>query len=109
MNRKFQIILSASAVASTLAFVPCALAQGSASPDTTNSIAIKDRMTDAAISSKATAALNQDKDISRMANAIQVQTTGGVVTLNDGSRATLVRDPDVGGFIELLEPTSRGR
>jgi catechol 2,3-dioxygenase-like lactoylglutathione lyase family enzyme len=39
----------------------------------------------------------------------QIVSDGGVVTLNDGSRATLVRDPDVGGFIELFEPTSRGR
>jgi hypothetical protein len=25
------------------------------------------------------------------------------VTLKDGSRAVLIRDPDVGGFIELFE------
>jgi catechol 2,3-dioxygenase-like lactoylglutathione lyase family enzyme len=29
---------------------------------------------------------------------------GGVVKLKDGSRATLVRDPDVGAFLEMIEP-----
>jgi catechol 2,3-dioxygenase-like lactoylglutathione lyase family enzyme len=36
------------------------------------------------------------------ANA-QVVSTRGIVTLRDGSRAVLIRDPDVGGFIELFE------
>jgi catechol 2,3-dioxygenase-like lactoylglutathione lyase family enzyme len=39
----------------------------------------------------------------------QVVSDSGVVTLKDGGRAVLVRDPDVGGFIELFEPASRGR
>ena len=33
----------------------------------------------------------------------RVVSTRGVVTLRDGSRAVLIRDPDVGGFIELFE------
>lgn len=36
------------------------------------------------------------------ANALVVSTRG-IVTLRDGSRAVLIRDPDVGGFIELFE------
>jgi catechol 2,3-dioxygenase-like lactoylglutathione lyase family enzyme len=36
------------------------------------------------------------------ANA-RVVSTRGIVTLKDGSRAVLIRDPDVGGFIELFE------
>jgi catechol 2,3-dioxygenase-like lactoylglutathione lyase family enzyme len=36
------------------------------------------------------------------ANA-QLVSTRGIVTLRDGSRAVLIRDPDVGGFIELFE------
>jgi catechol 2,3-dioxygenase-like lactoylglutathione lyase family enzyme len=43
------------------------------------------------------------------AGARVVSDDGKVVTLQDGSRAALIRDPDVGGFIELFEPTSRGR
>jgi catechol 2,3-dioxygenase-like lactoylglutathione lyase family enzyme len=38
-----------------------------------------------------------------------VVSRGGVVTLDDNSRAVLVRDPDVGGFIELFEPAGRER
>ena len=39
----------------------------------------------------------------------RVVSEGGVVKLNDKSRAVLIRDPDVGGFVELFEPTSRER
>jgi hypothetical protein len=38
------------------------------------------------------------------------RTSGGVVKLNDGSRAVvLVRDPDVGGVVELFEPAGHER
>ena len=53
---------------------------------------------------------NIDALLTRVKGAgAQVVSDGGVVTLKDGSRAVLVRDPDVGGFIELFEPASRGR
>jgi hypothetical protein len=32
-----------------------------------------------------------------------------VVRLKDDSRAVLLRDPDVGGFLELFEPTGSGQ
>jgi catechol 2,3-dioxygenase-like lactoylglutathione lyase family enzyme len=38
-----------------------------------------------------------------------VVSQGGVVTLNDKSQAVLMRDPDVGGFVELFEPAGRER
>ena len=38
-----------------------------------------------------------------------VVSQGGVVKLNDKSRAVLIRDPDVGGFIELFEPAGRAQ
>jgi len=38
----------------------------------------------------------------KAANA-RVVSTRGIVTLEDGARAVLIRDPDVGGFIELFE------
>jgi catechol 2,3-dioxygenase-like lactoylglutathione lyase family enzyme len=51
-----------------------------------------------------------DALLSRVKGAgAQAVSDGGIVTLKDGSRAVLVRDPDVGGFIELFEPASRGR
>jgi hyperosmotically inducible protein len=81
MKRKFRIILGASALASTLAVVPSVWAQGPASPDNASGTAVKDQMTDAAITSRANSTLNQDKDTAPMASAIQVQTAGGVVTL----------------------------
>jgi hypothetical protein len=38
-----------------------------------------------------------------------VVSQGGVVKLNDKSRAVLLRDPDVGGFIEPFEPAGRAQ
>jgi catechol 2,3-dioxygenase-like lactoylglutathione lyase family enzyme len=53
---------------------------------------------------------NIDALLTRVKGAgAQVVSDGGLVTLQDASRAALVRDPDVGGFIELFEPASRGR
>jgi len=39
----------------------------------------------------------------------RVVSSGGGVQLKTGERAVLIRDPDVGGFVELIEspPTSR--
>ncbi len=34
----------------------------------------------------------------------KVVSRGGIVRMADGSRAVLIRDPDVGAFLELLEP-----
>jgi catechol 2,3-dioxygenase-like lactoylglutathione lyase family enzyme len=39
----------------------------------------------------------------------RVVSQGGVVKLDDKTRAVLVRDPDVGGFVELFEPAGRER
>jgi hypothetical protein len=39
----------------------------------------------------------------------RVVSQGGVVKLQDKTRAVLVRDPDVGGFVELFEPVGRAR
>ena len=39
----------------------------------------------------------------------QVVSQGGVVKLNEESRAVLIRDPDVGGFVELFERAGRER
>jgi len=81
MNRRYRIILTASALASTLAVAPCLWAQTGASTDA-GSATMKEEMSDTAINSKVTSALNEDKDTSPLASAIQVQTNGGVVTLS---------------------------
>jgi hyperosmotically inducible periplasmic protein len=80
MKRTYRIILSASALASALAVAPV-WAQ-SAPTNTAGAVTnMKDQATDSAVTSKVTAALNEDKDTSAMASAIHVDTTGGVVTL----------------------------
>ncbi len=38
------------------------------------------------------------------ASGAKMISRGGVIKLQDGSRAVLVRDPDVGAFVELFEP-----
>ena len=38
------------------------------------------------------------------ASGAKMISLGGVIKLQDGSRAVLVRDPDVGAFVELFEP-----
>jgi catechol 2,3-dioxygenase-like lactoylglutathione lyase family enzyme len=40
----------------------------------------------------------------KTAGARVVSSGGGPLKLEDGKRAVLLRDPDVGGFVELLEP-----
>lgn len=83
MRHAYRIILSASAIASTLAMAPSLWAQSGAPADTAGSATMnmKDQMTDTAVTSKVSAALSEDKDTSAMASAIHVDTTGGVVTL----------------------------
>jgi catechol 2,3-dioxygenase-like lactoylglutathione lyase family enzyme len=51
-----------------------------------------------------------DALLARMREAgARVVSHGGVVKLDDKTRAVLVRDPDVGGFVELFEPVGRER
>ncbi len=40
----------------------------------------------------------------KTAGARVISRGGGPIALKDGKRAVLLRDPDVGGFVELLEP-----
>jgi catechol 2,3-dioxygenase-like lactoylglutathione lyase family enzyme len=51
-----------------------------------------------------------DALLSRVRGAgARVVSKGGIVKLDDKTRAVLVRDPDVGGFVELFEPEGRER
>jgi hypothetical protein len=45
----------------------------------------------------------------RAAGARVVSSGGGVVKLKSDERAVWIRDPDVGGFVELLEPPPTSR
>jgi hyperosmotically inducible protein len=80
MKRTYRIILSASALASGLAVAPV-WAQSAPTGAASTVTNMKDQATDSAVTSKVTAALNEDKDTSAMASAIHVDTMGGVVTL----------------------------
>ncbi len=82
MNRKYGIFLGISALASVLSFAPCISAQTEASASSQNGAAPQNTADDTAVTAKAKAALAQDKDSVGVANAIQVETTSGVVTLS---------------------------
>jgi hyperosmotically inducible protein len=83
MKHAYRIVMSASALAGTLAMASSVWAQSGAPADTGSSTTsnMKDQMTDTAVTSKVTAALGEDKDTSALASAIHVDTMGGVVTL----------------------------
>jgi hyperosmotically inducible protein len=83
MKHAYRIIVSASALAGTLAMAPSVWAQSGAPADSASGATanMKDQMTDTAVTSKVTAALSEDKDTSAIASAIHVDTTSGVVTL----------------------------
>src|ERR1700719_1096593 len=81
MKRRSAFIFGASALVGTLSFVPCVLAQTNAPLDTRSGSTLKDKTNDTAVTSKVQAALAGAKDTSGAADAIHVQTTGGIVTL----------------------------
>jgi osmotically-inducible protein OsmY len=81
MNRKFGIILGASMVASVLSLSPSVRAQNAFGLDTSPAAVIRDKSNDAAMTSKASAALAEDKDTAGASSAIHIQTNGGVVVL----------------------------
>ena len=81
MKRKYGFILGVLALAGTLSVVPCVLAQTNAPADSHSRATLKDEMNDTAVTSKVKAALRGEKDTSGAADAIHVQTSGGVVTL----------------------------
>src|SRR5258707_4811340 len=80
MKGKYGFIFGVSALAGTLSLVPCVFAQtGVPAPD--GGTTMKGEMDDTAITSKAKAALRDDKDTASAADAIKVQSNGGVVML----------------------------
>jgi osmotically-inducible protein OsmY len=81
MNRKFVVILGATMVACVLSLSPNGRAQNGTGLDTSPVAAMKDKSNDAAMRSKVSAALAEDKDTAGAAGAIHVQTDGGVVVL----------------------------
>jgi hyperosmotically inducible periplasmic protein len=92
MKRRSAFIFGASALVGTLSFVPCVLAQTNAPPDTRSGSTLKDKTNDTAVTAKVQAALAEDKDTSGAADAIHVQTTGGIVTLTGDVTAQAIAE-----------------
>src|ERR1700674_3426930 len=81
MKKRCRFILGLSALAGTLSFAPCVVAQTNAPAPIHSGAPLKDETNDTAITTKVQAALARDQDTSGAADAIHVQTNGGVVTL----------------------------
>ena len=92
MKRRSAFIFGASALVGTLSLVPCVLAQTNAPPDTPSGSTLKDKTNDTAVTAKVQAALAGDKDTSGAADAIHVQTTGGIVTLTGDVTAQAIAE-----------------
>jgi hypothetical protein len=81
-KRNYGFIVGVSALAGTLSMVPSVFAQsGMPAPDEGKNATMKAEMDDTAVTAKAQSALRDDKDTASAADAIKVQTNGGVVTL----------------------------
>ena len=80
MRRRYGFILGVSALAVTLSFVPCVVAQMDAPADIHSGSTLKEKTNDTAVTAKVQAALTRDKNTSGAADAIHLQTHGGVVT-----------------------------
>ena len=92
MKRRSAFIFGVSALVGTLSFVPCVLAQTNAPPDTRSGSTLKDKTNDTAVTAKVQAALAGDKDTSGAADAIHVQTSGGIVTLTGDVTAQAIAE-----------------
>jgi hypothetical protein len=91
MKRRCRFILGVSALAGTLSFAPCAVAQTN-TPADTHGATLKDETNDTAVTAKVQGALARDKDTSGAADAIHVQTNGGVVTLTGDVAAQAIAE-----------------
>ena len=101
MKRRCRFILGLSAIASTVSFAPCVVAQTNAPAPTHSGVPLKDEANDMALTTKVQAALARDQDTSGAADAIHVQTTGGVVTLTGDVAAQAIAEHAQGGVARL--------
>ena len=101
MKRKCGFIFGVSALAGTLSFIPCVVAQTDAPADTHSGATLKDETNDTAVTAKVQAALARDKDTSGAADAIHVQTNGGVVTLTGDVAAQAIAEHAQGVVAQL--------
>ena len=60
------------------------------------------RVSDVAVNCVGLQVEGLDAFCARLNNA-GIQPLSGIVSMNDGTRAVVVRDPDVGAFVELFE------
>ena len=101
MKRKFGFILAVWAVAGTASFVPCTRAQINTPAETRSGATLKDETNDTAVTAKVQAALARDKGTSGAADAIHVQTNGGVVTLTGDVAAQAIAEHAQGVVAQL--------
>jgi osmotically-inducible protein OsmY len=92
MRRRYGFILGVSALAVTLSFVPCVVAQMDAPADIHSGSTLKEKTNDTAVTEKVQAALTRDKNTSGAVDAIHVQTHGGVVTLTGDVAAQTIAE-----------------
>ena len=92
MKRRCRFIFGLSALAGTLSFAPCVVAQTNAPAPTHSGAPLNDKTNDTAITTKVQAALARDQDTSGAADAVHVQTTGGVVTLTGDVAAQAIAE-----------------
>jgi hypothetical protein len=92
MKRRCRFILGLSALAGTLSFAPCVVAQTNAPAPIHSGAPLKDETNDTALTTKVQAALARDQDTSGAADAVHVQTTGGVVTLTGDVAAQAIAE-----------------
>jgi hypothetical protein len=101
MKRRCRFIFGLSAVAGVLSFALCVLAQTNAPAPTYNGAPLKDETNDTALTTKVQAALARDQHTSGAADAIHVQTNGGVVTLTGDVPARAIAEHSQGVVAQL--------
>ena len=92
MTRKYGLIFGASALAILLSSAPGVVAQTDVPADTERGETLKDKTNDMAITAKVQAALAQDQYTSGAADAIHVQTNGGVAILTGDVAAQAIAE-----------------
>jgi len=101
MKRRCRFIFGLSALAGTLSFAPCVVAQTNAPAPTHSGAPLNDKTNDLAITTKVQAALARDQHTSGAVDAIHVQTNGGVVTLTGDVPAQAIAEHAQGVVAQL--------
>jgi osmotically-inducible protein OsmY len=92
VTRNYSLIFGASVLAIILSSAPGVVAQTDAPADTEHGTTLKDKTNDMAITAKVKAALAQDQYTSGAADAIHVETNGGVAILTGDVAAQAIAE-----------------